>query len=491
MVVFSPQKGIEAPYNEGDVSKTIEFQCSKARKDFLWFRHFIRPGLLHAWWQRDVAGHLMEFWEELRTGKRPALVLQAPPQHGKTEQVTDFVAWCAGMDPNIKTIFGSYSEDLGIRVNMNLQRIYDSERFKRVFGLTRINETNQTSDSGRWMRNSSLIEYVGFNGSFRNTTVMGQINGMGLDLGVIDDPIKGRAEASSKVTRDKTWNWFTDDFFGRFSNQAGFLMIMTRWHLDDPAGRWLDHFPNTKVLRYPAIAEQDETYRRKGGALFPQMKPISFLRARKQVLTQASWESIYQQRPIAAGGDMFPVERFNVIDSVDRSQVRKSIRYIDKAGTEGGGAYTAAVLVHDMRDGTTVVEDVVRGQWGASERERRVMQAAMQDKAVCKRYSIWFEQEPGSGGKESAEASVKRFKAFDAHADKVTGEKTIRAEPYAGQVQNGNVYLIAGEWNRAFIEEHEQYPLGKYMDQVDATAGAFNKLAEALGSYDRTLSWVG
>jgi predicted phage terminase large subunit-like protein len=491
MVVFSPQKGIEAPYNEGDVNKTIEFQCSKARKDFLWFRHFIRPGLLHAWWQRDVAAHLMEFWEELRTGKRPALVLQAPPQHGKTEQVTDFVAWCAGMDPNIKTIFGSYSEDLGIRVNMNLQRIYDSERFKRVFGLTRINETNQTSDSGRWMRNSSLIEYVGFNGSFRNTTVMGQINGMGLDLGVIDDPIKGRAEASSKVTRDKTWNWFTDDFFGRFSNQAGFLMIMTRWHLDDPAGRWLEHFPNTKVLRYPAIAEQDETYRRKGGALFPQMKPLSFLKARKQVLTQASWESIYQQRPIAAGGDMFPVERFKVVDSFDRSKIRKSIRYIDKAGTEGGGAFTAAVLVHDMQDKTTVIEDVIRGQWGAMERETRVMQAAMADKAICKRYSIWFEQEPGSGGKESAEASVRRFKAFDAHADKVTGEKIVRAEPYAGAVQNGDVSLVAGEWNRAFIEEHEQYPYGKYLDQVDATAGAFNKLAESVGSYDRTLSWVG
>jgi predicted phage terminase large subunit-like protein len=491
MVQFPPEKGTEVPYNEGDVKKTLSLQAANARKSFLWFRHFIRPGLIDTWWQRDVAQHLMEFWDDLKEGKRPALVLQAPPQHGKTEQVQDFIAWCAGMDPNIKTIFGSYSEDLGIRVNMQLQRIYDSDRFKRVFGLTKINESNQSSDSGRWMRNSSLIEYVNFNGSFRNTTVLGQINGMGLDLGVIDDPIKGRAEASSKVTRDKTWGWFTDDFLGRFSNQAGFLMIMTRWHLDDPAGRWLEHFPQTKVLRYPAIAEKNERYRRKGEALFPEMKPLAFLQARRQVLTQAGWESIYQQNPIAKGGDMFPVDRFKVISSVDRSQVRRSIRYVDKAGTEDGGAYTAAVLVHDMQDKTTVIEDVIRGQWSSGERETRVMQAAMADKAMCKRYSIWFEQEPGSGGKESAEASVRRFKQFSAFADKVTGEKVVRAEPYAGQVQNGNVYLIAGSWNREFLDEHEQYPYGKYLDQVDATAGAFNKLAESVGSYDRSLSWVG
>jgi predicted phage terminase large subunit-like protein len=341
------------------------------------------------------------------------------------------------------------------------------------------------------MRNSSVLEYVGHQGGFRNTTVMGQINGMGLDLGVVDDPMKGRAEASSKTVRDKTWNWFTDDFFGRFSNNAGFLMIMTRWHLDDPAGRWLEHFPNTKVLRYPAIAERDEKHRNKGEALFPQLKPLSFLNERRKVLTEAGWQSVYQQTPIAAGGDMFPVDRFKIITSFNRSQVRRSIRYVDKASTEEDGAYTAAALVHDMRDGTTVVEDMLRGQWPVLERERRLMQAAEADDASCRQYSIWFEQEPGSGGKESAEASIRRFKQFGAFADKVTGAKEVRAEPYAGAVQNGDVSLVAGEWNRAFLDEHEQFPLGKYKDQVDATAGAFNKLAESMRKYDSSLDWVG
>ena len=492
MVRYPPPK---TTYSLTDVDLWEERALAWAREDFLSFRNLVHPNLIDTWWQRDVAKHLMIFWRDLKAGRRPALILQAPPQHGKTEQVTDFVAWAAGQDPNLRTIFGSYSDDLGVKVNMTLQRMYDSENYRRAFGLTKISDTFATADvsgsSTRWMRNSSLLEYVGARGSFRNTTVMGQINGMGLDIGVIDDPMKGRAEAASKTIRDKTWSWFTDDFFGRFSNDAGFLMIMTRWHLDDPAGRWLEHFPKTKVLRYPAIAERDEVHRRKGEALFPEMKPLEFLNQRRRILTQAGWQSVYQQSPIAAGGDTFPVSQFGIIKSINRSEIKRSVRYVDKASSDMSGDYTAAALVHAMKDGTTVVEDMLRGQWGVNERDKRLMQAAMADDAICRRYSIWFEQEPGSGGKESAEASVRKFKQFGAYADKVTGAKEVRAEPYAAQVQSGNVCLVAGEWNRAFLDEHEQFPLGTHDDQVDATSGAFNKLAESMSKYDSTLDWVG
>ena len=488
MVVFLPER---TEFYDPDVKGWEDYYGALARKSFYAFRHLIRPNLVEAWWQHDVARNLQRFYRDMVNGKRPALVIQAPPQHGKTEQVTDFIAWCAGQNPNLKTIFGSYSDDLGVRVNLALQRIYDSYRYKLAFGMTKLNDTAASTVSARWMRNSTLLEYVGYDGSFRNTTVQGPINGLGLDLGVIDDPMKGRAEAQSKVMRDKTWSWLTDDFFGRFSDNAGLLMIMTRWHLDDPLGRWIEHFPKTKVLSYPAIAEKDERYRKKGEALFPELKPLSFLEARQKVLTQSGWQSIYQQSPIAAGGDMFPVDRFKIIGSVDRSQVRNSVRYVDKAASDGTGDYSVAALVHDMRDGTTIVEDVIRGRWLAAERDTRIMQAAQRDKAICQRYAIWFEQEPGSGGKESAEASVRKFKGFSAFADKVTGAKEVRAEPYAGAVQNGDVSLVAGAWNREFLEEHEQFPFGTHDDQVDAASGAFNKLAEMVGQYDRSLSWVG
>jgi predicted phage terminase large subunit-like protein len=92
-----------------------------------------------------------------------------------------------------------------------------------------------------------------------------------------------------------------------------------------------------------------------------------------------------------------------------------------------------------------------------------------------------------SGGKESAENSVRLLKGFRAYADKVTGSKELRAEPYAAQVQGGNVKLVAAQWNRSFLTEHEEFPTGRYKDQVDAATGAFNKLISG-SSYDPTYS---
>jgi LAGLIDADG-like domain len=150
---------------------------------------------------------------------------------------TDFIAWVAGKQPDRKTIFGSYSDDLGVRTNNDLQRIITSERFKQIFPGTKISEEAVSSGGfDRWKRNSSLIEFIGREGSFRNTTVSGQINGLELHLGVIDDPIKGREEAHRVNARNKAWEWFADDFMSRFAKDGALLVVMTRWHTDDILG---------------------------------------------------------------------------------------------------------------------------------------------------------------------------------------------------------------------------------------------------------------
>jgi predicted phage terminase large subunit-like protein len=437
------------------------------------------------WWQHEVATEFQGFYRSLIKGERPKLVLMAPPQHGKTEQVKDFIAWLAGKEPDLKTIFASYSDELGVAVNTDLRRIMTSERYVSAFGH-RLTD----SSSSRWLRNNSALEYVNHRGSFRNTTVEGQITGKGLDIGIVDDPIKGRAEASSKAVRDKSWDWFTDDFFTRFSDSAGLLMIMTRWHVDDPVGRFIEHFPEAKILRYPAIAEEDENKRRKGEPLFPRHKSLPFLMERKAVMTRAGWESEYQQNPIVVGGGIFPIEKLTTIDILDRSKIKRSVRYWDKAGTEDGGAFTAGVLMHMMQDKTFVIEHVVRGQWSALEREERIKFWAQNDRKNIKGgYEVVVEQEPGSGGKESAENTIRNLAGYKVFADKVTGSKEVRAEPFAAQVQGGNVKLHAGSWHLSLLNEMESFPSGKYRDQVDACSGAFNRLV--LGpQYSLTSGWL-
>ena len=180
-----------------------------------------------------------------------------------------------------------------------------------------------------------------------------------------------------------------------------------------------------------------------------------------------------QQRPAPRAGGMFETIKILPIENIDKSKIVASVRYWDKAGTQGAGCRTAGSLVHKMSDGTYIIADMIKGQWMASEREKRIKQCALLDGPGV---VIWMEQEPGSGGKESAESSIRNLAGYKVYADRVTGSKEARAEPYAAQMGGGNIRVLNREWTREFMQEHQMFPNGKYKDQVDSTAGAFNKL---------------
>jgi predicted phage terminase large subunit-like protein len=207
------------------------------------------------------------------------------------------------------------------------------------------------------------------------------------------------------------------------------------------------------------------------------------------MMTQAGWESEYQQNPLTVGGGMFPIEKFKIVSALNPGEIKRSVRYWDKAGTADGGAFTVGVRMHWMQDGRFVVGDVRRGQWSALDREKVIKSTAEMDKQAFPHHFIWVEQEPGSSGSESAEATIRMLAGWKVRADRVTGNKEDRAQPYAAQVQAGNVLLLDREWIRAFVDEHETFPVGKYKDQVDAAAGAFNKLTTG-STYDSSLAWV-
>jgi predicted phage terminase large subunit-like protein len=355
--------------------------------------------------------------------------------------------------------------------------------------------------ANRTKKNSKLIEFQGKKGYFRNTTVNGQITGKTLDLGVIDDPIKGRAEASSKNARDKAWAWLMDDFFTRFTDRAGMILMATRWHVDDPTGRFIAKFPDAKVLKFPAIsltpdAERPRSYdlrRVKGVPLFPQFKSRSFLHERKTASTVASWESLYQQSPIVVGGGIFPIECIKLTNTAPVvANIKKSVRYWDKAGTTDDGAFTAGVLMHELISGGWIITDVVRGQWGAFKRESIIKATAERDKELYGflKVSVYTEQEPGSGGLESAERTIANLAGHKAYKDKVTGSKELRADPYAAQWQGGNITLLVRPWNDDFLDEHESFPNSKFKDQVDAAAGAFMQIVGKKYAYDTSMRWA-
>lgn len=179
------------------------------------------------------------------------------------------------------------------------------------------------------------------------------------------------------------------------------------------------------------------------------------------------------------------------VDSAPR--VAERVRYWDRAATPGGGKYTAGVLMA-RSEYRYYVEDVVRGQWSAAERDKIILETARRD---AKKYGnevvIYAEQEGGSAGKEISEQFIQMLAGFPVYRDIVSGQrrkiidkqempgeaKIVRAQPFAAQCEAGNVYIVRGPWNDEFTTELIGFPHYTFTDQVDGASGAFNKLARA------------
>lgn len=357
-----------------DIELLEQLAIIEARESFWAYRRMLNPKMKIGWWQREMADVLQQFAEDLFSGRRPKLVIEAPPQHGKSQMIVEFITWVAGRNPDLKTIYTSFSERLGVRANLTCQRIYDSDRFKKIFPSTRINGVGTSQlDANQAIRNREMIEYIGRAGFFRNTTVRGSITGESLDLGVIDDPIKGREEASSQAIRDKTWEWFTDDFFTRFSDSAGLLAILTRWHVDDPIGRLRATMGDeVRVVSYPAIAIKDEKHRKAGEPLFPEHKSLEFLLERKAAMASVNWEALYQQNPQIIGGEIIKGEWFGRYKQLPI--IKQRFIYADTAQkTAERNDFSVFECWGKGEDGKIYLLDLIRGKWEAPELERRAV----------------------------------------------------------------------------------------------------------------------
>jgi predicted phage terminase large subunit-like protein len=262
---------------------------------------------------------------------------------------------------------------------------------------------------------------------------------------------------------------------------------MTRWHEDDLAGRILasEDAPNWHVVNLPALAEENDALgRAPGQALWPSRFDEDDLARIRMVLGTPSFAALYQQRPTPPEGGMFKRQWLEVVGVAPRNCQR--VRYWDKAGTSGNGAYSCGVLMAKDGNEQFYIEDVVRGQWSALERESIIRQTAEIDSTRFSGVTTWHEQEPGSGGKESAQATTRNLAGFVVRSETVTGDKETRAMPFAAQCEALNVKLVKAEWNAAYLDELAGFPYGKYKDQVDASSGAFNKLA--IGQRQRSRS---
>ncbi|OQW44361.1 MAG: hypothetical protein A4S16_03475 [Proteobacteria bacterium SG_bin6] len=449
----------------------------EARASFWAFRQRMNPKMKKGWWQRDLAHHLQQFHDDLVAGRRPRLIVQAPPQHGKSETITDFIAWASGKNPDRKTIFASFSERLGERTNGKLQRMFASERYRRTFPELVVGD-GPTNGTGGPVLNRQLIEFAKRQGYFRNTTVRGSVTGESLDLGVIDDPVKGREEANSQTVRDRIWDWFTDDFATRFADDAGLLMILTRWHVDDLAGRLIERDKSVKVVSYPAIATEDSEHRREGEPLFPQLKSLDFLLKMKEQMDPVGWEALYQQSPIVAGGNLFRLEDFRKHAHGASLDLRRRVIYADTAQKTGERNDYSVFQVWGMgRDGVLYLLDQVRGKFEAPELERAARALWAREVAKTDARSgplVAFKIEDAVSGT----GLIQRLTRGEGRMPVVPirrgrSDKYTRALDVLPSISSGMVSLpVNAPWIGDLVAELAAFPNGTHDDQVDPLVDA-------------------
>ena len=327
--------------------------------------------------------------------------------------------------------------------------------------------------------------------------VGGPITGKGFHLGVIDDPLKNAEQAESESLREKQKDWYRSTFYTRAEPGAAIVIVQTRWHDDDLSGwllaqeereepeRW--HIVNLPAIKddespaFPITCYVEPDPREMGDALCPERYGVARLQKIQQRLGSYFWNALYQQRPHPREGGLIKRHWFDIVDGEPAAVQR--LRYWDFAATEGGGAFTAGVLLAHAR-GIYYVCDVRRGQWSTGQREQIMRQTAELDRqAQAGDVAVWFEQEPGSSGVDAMQATIRAMAGFNVHADRATGSKDTRLMPFAAQAEAGNVKLVRGHWNEAFLDELTSVPNGKYRDQADAVAGAFNQLARQSRGY--------
>jgi predicted phage terminase large subunit-like protein len=443
-----------------------------ARDDFLTFRRRINPKVKTGWFFFDITAHLQRFYNDFAAGLRPKLIIQAPPQHGKSEAVTDFICWISGKDPDLRSIYASFSERLGVRANLKVQRTLASERYHRIFPETMLNSKNVTAVTGQSLRNKEILEFVGHEGYFRNTTVQGSITGEGLDLGLIDDPIKGREAANSATMRQKAWDWFTDDFFTRFSEMAGLLMILTRWHVDDPAGRMEEAFGDAiKTIKYEAIAVRDEEHRREGQPLFPELKSLDFLLERKTTMPRGNFEALYQQSPIVQDGEILKIEWFKWWDSLPR--LKETSIFVDTAQKKGErNDFTVAQLWGHDGQGNIFLMDMIRIKENAPEAQRMIESFYFKHETRQDFKRMYIEDKSSGSSMLQVFASKKmKVEAIQRNVD-----KEQRANIFGGYIEMGKVYLNSQVRNVSHLtDEAIAFPNAVHDDTIDPMLDAIEK----------------
>lgn len=429
------------------------------------FNDKYEPGWVH----KDICEKLEWFSAAVAAGESPRLILTMPPRHGKSELASrNFPAWHLGRYPHHEIISCSYAATLAASFSKKVREVCRDPGFSTLFPEFELDPDAQSVES--WMTKEG--------GSFTAAGVGGPITGRGAHVLIIDDPIKNREEAESETTRQSIWDWFTSTAYTRLAPGGGVLVIQTRWHDADLAGRLismsLEDGEDWVVVNYPAEAVHDELYRKAGEALHPARYPIEALHRIHKTIGDRDYAALYQQNPVPDDGGEFTKDMIKFYTRSELPDIESMNFYTawDLAiGQKEVNDRTVGITGGVDADLNLWIVDVQLGRWGTFEMVERILDV----------YETWRSQVTGieKGQIEMSirpvlEERMRERNLMSMFVERLrTGrqDKVARARPIQARMQQGRVYFPAG--NPAVMEviaELMRFPNGVHDDGVDSLA---------------------
>jgi predicted phage terminase large subunit-like protein len=440
----------------------------KAKKDLLAFtvatKNDYVVGRHHAILARKL--------EDVFFGRTKRLMIFMPPRHGKSEIASiRFPAWAFGVDPNKRIIGCSYGAELARKINRQMQKVIDLTAYSNIFPHTKLNSKNVVAIQ-RPLRNSDNFEIVGHQGTYRAAGIGGAITGTGADILVIDDPIKSQKEANSLVFRNSLWEWYTGTAYTRLEKNGAIILIQTRWHEDDLAGRLInemnnggEHADKWDILNLEAIKETENKYdwREIGEPLWPWKYSLNSLLGIKSVVGSMVFSAQYQQRPSPIAGSLFKRQWWKYYKEIPL-EVGEVIQFYDTAQKIGlSNDFTVCATWKKISNGYYLL-DLWRGKLEAPELE----------KLAIANYNKWLPNKVVIEDKSSGSSLIQmlqRNTTLPVIPTNPKSDKVQRAIDATPTIEAGNCYLpLNASWLSDFIVEHEQFPNAAHDDIVDTTS---------------------
>lgn len=395
----------------------------------------------------------------VRREYRRLFVFMPPGSAKSTYSSVLFPAWYLASANAGPVLAASHTVTLAARFGRKVRNLVSEHSVTLGYGLSA-----DSTAADRWETNRGIEYYAAGVGT--------GIAGFRADLGIIDDPVASREMADSEASRETTWQWYNDDFSNRLKPGALELIIMTRWHEDDLAGRLLsrsDPIP-TEVLTLPAIAGAEDPLGRSPGQWLWEGEYGYAERLKEKHATSdpRSWSALYQQNPIPEEGIFLDVGRIKRMDAPKKEKMR-IFAASDYATSDGGGDYTVHVVGGLDSDDVLHVLDVWRRQTTTD---------------------VWVEQMIGMGKSwqplEWGEPNDIIYKSVSPTIERRMSQerawinrkpypqirdKPTRARPLQARVSQGKLAIAHGaHWAEDLISEMARFPASKHDDQVDAVA---------------------